>query len=164
MKPTALATSAEDCALDARVLFETPDFERLVELLGGKAQLKIGGLWGGSQALVVAGITRRAQGPWLLVTSTELEAASFAEDLAACGVEVEEGTDSLTVHGLGGRPPGGATIATGLDHRIAMSFLMLGLAAENPVTVDDAAPIETSFPNFAGFMTSLGAMIVPGDG
>ena len=89
--------------------------------------------------------------------------AAIARGLAACGVEVEEGMDSLTVHGLGGRPPGGATVATGLDHRIAMSFLMLGLAAENPVTVDDAAPIETSFPNFAGFMTGLGAMIVPGD-
>jgi 3-phosphoshikimate 1-carboxyvinyltransferase len=90
--------------------------------------------------------------------------AAVARGLAACGVEVEEGRDSLTVHGLGGRPPGGVTIATGLDHRIAMSFLVLGLAAENPVTVDDAGPIETSFPNFAGFMTGLGAMIVPGDG
>jgi 3-phosphoshikimate 1-carboxyvinyltransferase len=88
--------------------------------------------------------------------------AAVARGLAACGVEVEEGPDSLTVHGLGGRPPGGATIATGLDHRIAMSFLVLGLAAENPVTVDDAAPIETSFPNFADLMTGLGAMIVPG--
>ena len=58
--------------------------------------------------------------------------------------------------------PGGAAIETGLDHRIAMSFLVLGLAAERPVTIDDAAPIETSFPGFAKLMTALGARIEAG--
>jgi 3-phosphoshikimate 1-carboxyvinyltransferase len=92
--------------------------------------------------------------------------AAMARGLAACGVEVEEGEDSLVVHGQGGpgggRPPGGAAIETGLDHRIAMSFLVLGLAAERPVTIDDAAPIETSFPGFASLMTALGAKIEAG--
>ncbi len=88
--------------------------------------------------------------------------AAVARGLAACGVEVEEDADSLVVQGCGGRPPGGAAIATGLDHRIAMSFLVLGLAAERPVTIDDEAPIETSFPGFAKLMTALGAKIEAG--
>jgi 3-phosphoshikimate 1-carboxyvinyltransferase len=86
---------------------------------------------------------------------------AVARGLSACGVEVEAGEDSLIVHGQGGRPPGGATIETGLDHRIAMSFLILGLAAERPVTVDDARPIETSFPGFAQLMRGLGAALGP---
>ena len=89
--------------------------------------------------------------------------AAIARGLAACGVEVEAGEDSLTVHGRGARPPGGARIEAGLDHRIAMSFLVLGLAAERPVTIDDDAPIETSFPGFARLLTDLGATIEAGD-
>src|SRR5262249_33755541 len=72
--------------------------------------------------------------------------AAIARGLAACGVTVEAGEDSLVVEGIGGRPPGGGTISTGLDHRIAMAFLVLGMAAQKPVTIDDASPIETSFP------------------
>ena len=89
--------------------------------------------------------------------------AAMARGLAACGVTVEEGPDSLTVEGCGGRPPGGnaVPIATELDHRIAMSFLVLGLAAERPVTIDDAAPITTSFPDFVGLMAGLGADLRP---
>lgn len=87
--------------------------------------------------------------------------AAVADGLAACGVEVEAGEDSLTVHGTGKRPRGGATVPSGLDHRIAMSFLVLGMAAEAPVGVDDAGPIETSFPGFAPLMNRLGARIVP---
>lgn len=90
--------------------------------------------------------------------------AAVARGLAACGVAVEEGADSLVVHGLGGRPRGGATVASGLDHRIAMSFLVLGLAAEHPVGIDDAAPIDTSFPGFVPLMAALGAKIGPGTG
>lgn len=85
--------------------------------------------------------------------------AATARGLAACGVDVEETPDSLTVRGAGGRVPGGGMIETDLDHRIAMSFLVLGLAAEKPVTVDDATPIDTSFPDFVGLMTGLGAAI-----
>lgn len=83
--------------------------------------------------------------------------AAVARGLAACGIEVEEGPDSLAVQGCGGRPPGGGRVATALDHRIAMAFLMLGLVADQPVTIDDAEPIGTSFPGFEALMSSLGA-------
>src|SRR3546814_10913515 len=65
----------------------------------------------------------------------------------------------LTVEGCGGRPPGGngQAIETELDHRIAMSFLVLGLAAEKPVLIDDMTPVATSFPDFAPLMQGLGA-------
>lgn len=90
--------------------------------------------------------------------------AAVARGLAACGVAVEEGADSLVVHGVGGRPRGNATIASGLDHRIAMSFLVLGLAAELSVSIDDASPIDTSFPGFVELMGALGAKITSGAG
>jgi 3-phosphoshikimate 1-carboxyvinyltransferase len=83
---------------------------------------------------------------------------AMARGLEACGVRVEEDEDTLIVHGLGvGGVPGGATCAVHLDHRIAMSFLVCGMAARMPVTVDDATPIATSFPLFEGLMRDLGA-------
>lgn len=83
---------------------------------------------------------------------------AMAKGLRACGVAVEEDEDTMIVHGLGADGvPGGATCATHLDHRIAMSFLILGMASKQPVTVDDAAPIATSFPVFEGLMRGLGA-------
>ncbi len=86
----------------------------------------------------------------------------MARGLRACGVTVEEDADSMTVHGMGaGGVPGGATCATHLDHRIAMSFLVLGMAARSPVTVDDAAPIATSFPVFEPLLRALGADLRP---
>jgi 3-phosphoshikimate 1-carboxyvinyltransferase len=86
---------------------------------------------------------------------------AMARGLEACGVRVEEDEDTLIVHGMGqGGVPGGATCAVHLDHRIAMSFLVLGLAAQRPVSVDDGAPIATSFPVFEPLMTALGAPIV----
>ena len=85
--------------------------------------------------------------------------AATADGLAACGVRVEAGEDSLTIHGCGGPPLGGASIDARHDHRIAMSFLVLGGAAAAPVTVEGAETIETSFPDFAGFMNRLGARI-----
>ncbi len=85
---------------------------------------------------------------------------AMARGLEACGVRVEEDEDTLIVHGLGaGGVPGGATCAVHLDHRIAMSFLVLGLAARKPITVDDGAPIATSFPIFEGLMQRLGASL-----
>lgn len=87
---------------------------------------------------------------------------AVARGLEACGVTIEEGEDWLVVHGNGGtgsRPAGDATVAVHLDHRIAMSFLVLGMAAENAVSVDDATPIATSFPGFANLMNGLGASI-----
>jgi 3-phosphoshikimate 1-carboxyvinyltransferase len=85
--------------------------------------------------------------------------AAVARGLALCGVAVEEHPETLIVDGAGGRPPGGNTqpIETELDHRIAMSFLVLGLASERPVLIDDATPIATSFPAFVELMRGLGA-------
>jgi 3-phosphoshikimate 1-carboxyvinyltransferase len=83
---------------------------------------------------------------------------AMARGLEACGVTVEETADSLTVYGRGADGvPGGATVESRLDHRIAMSFLCLGLATQKPVTVDDASPIATSFPGFEPLMDALGA-------
>ncbi|MFN3262893.1 MAG: 3-phosphoshikimate 1-carboxyvinyltransferase [Pikeienuella sp.] len=85
---------------------------------------------------------------------------AMARGLEAMGVRVEETEDSLTVHGMGpGGVPGGGTAAARLDHRIAMSFLCLGLASNAPVSVDDASPIDTSFPNFVPLMRALGAAL-----
>ena len=83
---------------------------------------------------------------------------AMARGLEACGVRIEETRDSLTVHGMA-EVPGGATVPTHLDHRIAMSFLVLGLVSRAPITVDDATPIATSFPSFMPLMRSLGADI-----
>ena len=88
--------------------------------------------------------------------------SSVAAGLAANGVKHEMGADSLTVQGDGKSPAGGGLVKTHLDHRIAMSFLVLGLAAREPVAVDDGSPIDTSFPGFAALMNGLGARIEAG--
>ena len=86
--------------------------------------------------------------------------AVMAKGLAACGVAVAELPDGLIVHGQGGDAlPGGATVAAELDHRIAMSFAVLGLNARQRVTVDDARPIATSFPGFVPMLRQLGASV-----
>ena len=85
--------------------------------------------------------------------------ASVSAGLLANGVKHEMGADTLVVHGTGAPPAGGGLVATHLDHRIAMSFLVLGLAAREPVAVDDGSPIDTSFPGFAKLMNGLGAKI-----
>ncbi|MBC6438630.1 MAG: 3-phosphoshikimate 1-carboxyvinyltransferase [Rhodobacteraceae bacterium] len=83
---------------------------------------------------------------------------AMAVGLRTAGVKVEEGPDWWRVHGRGpGGVPGGATAATHLDHRVAMSFLCLGCATTKPVHVDDASPIATSFPAFEPLMRGLGA-------
>jgi len=85
---------------------------------------------------------------------------AMARGLEACGVTVEEGPDWFVVHGRGADGvPGGATVESRLDHRIAMAFLCLGLAARSPITVDDGGPIATSFPMFVPLLRSLGAEI-----
>ena len=83
--------------------------------------------------------------------------AAAAAGLKANGVAHEEGEDWLKVTGDPGGGFGGGTVATLLDHRIAMSFLVMGLASEKPVAIDDAAPIATSFPQFLPLMSGLGA-------
>lgn len=85
---------------------------------------------------------------------------AMARGLEACGVEVEEGPDWFIVHGRGADGvAGGATVESRLDHRIAMAFLCLGLASRRPITVDDAGPIATSFPDFIPLMRALGARL-----
>jgi 3-phosphoshikimate 1-carboxyvinyltransferase len=87
--------------------------------------------------------------------------STMADGLAACGVTVRTGTDWIEIDGSGGAPvPGGATINARLDHRIAMSFAVLGLRAQNPITIDDRTPIATSFPSFIPMMQGLGAVLV----
>jgi 3-phosphoshikimate 1-carboxyvinyltransferase len=83
----------------------------------------------------------------------------MAESLAACGVDLEEGEDFLKVHGTGAVPLGDALIKSRLDHRIAMSFIVFGLASQKPVRIDDASPIDTSFPGFIDLMNGLGTNI-----
>ncbi|MBK5935003.1 3-phosphoshikimate 1-carboxyvinyltransferase [Rhodovulum imhoffii] len=105
-----------------------------------------------------------AEGPTVMRGVGELRVkesdriAAMANGLRSCGARVEEGADWMVVHGMGpGGLPGGAICATHLDHRIAMSFLVAGLGAQAPVTVDDAGPIATSFPVFEPLMEALGA-------
>ncbi|HEX2752449.1 MAG TPA: 3-phosphoshikimate 1-carboxyvinyltransferase [Alphaproteobacteria bacterium] len=88
--------------------------------------------------------------------------AVMATGLKAAGVDLEMGENSLLIRGSAGtKPPGGCLIETHLDHRIAMSFLILGMATIEPVMVDDAETINTSFPGFADLMNILGADIRP---
>lgn len=83
---------------------------------------------------------------------------AMAKGLRDCGVTVDEGEDWWQVTGLGPEGvPGGATCASQLDHRIAMAFMVLGMAAQKPVTVDDGGPIATSFPIFEPLMSAMGA-------
>lgn len=84
--------------------------------------------------------------------------AAMARGLAACGVKVTELEDGLIVEGMGvDGVPGGGMVATEMDHRIAMSFLVLGLGARNAVSIDESAFIATSFPGFTDLMKGLGA-------
>lgn len=82
----------------------------------------------------------------------------MATGLTACGIPAQELPDGLIITGSAGeKRPGGATVAANLDHRIAMSFAVLGLHTKAPVTIDDATPIATSFPSFIMMMQTLGA-------
>ncbi|MGE0232049.1 MAG: 3-phosphoshikimate 1-carboxyvinyltransferase, partial [Flavobacteriaceae bacterium] len=85
--------------------------------------------------------------------------AAVAAGLAANGVRCAIEGDDLIVEGMAGRVPGGGIVETHLDHRIAMSFLVMGLASQKPVTVDDGRMIMTSFPAFRDVMAGLGAGI-----
>ena len=88
----------------------------------------------------------------------------MARGLELNGVACEEGEDWLKVTG---RPDGkgygnvsnNAVVTTRLDHRIAMSFLIMGMASQHPVHIDDGSPINTSFPGFVDLMNGLGAEI-----
>jgi 3-phosphoshikimate 1-carboxyvinyltransferase len=84
---------------------------------------------------------------------------AIAEGLKACDVSAEISGDTLSVEG-NGRPRSGGTIRTHFDHRIAMSFLVMGMATLEPVRIDDGSAISTSFPGFAEIMNRLGAHMV----
>lgn len=113
----------------------------------------------GAVAAFAEGETRITGAAELRVKESD-RIALMVEGLRACGVEAEELPDGLVVNGRGPKGVrGGAEIRTLGDHRVAMSFLVLGLASKEPVIVDDADMIATSFPNFAGFMQGLGADI-----
>jgi 3-phosphoshikimate 1-carboxyvinyltransferase len=84
--------------------------------------------------------------------------AAIVEGLRACGVQVDVDGDNMVVHGVA-QVQGGGTVATHLDHRIAMSFLVLGITTKQPVMVDDINAINTSFPSFISIMRQAGAKI-----
>ena len=85
---------------------------------------------------------------------------TMAEGLRAIGARVEETEDGLIIDGTGGDLlPGGGTVEAKLDHRIAMSFVVAGLVSRDPVTIDDMAPVATSFPTFTTLLRGLGASL-----
>ena len=111
-----------------------------------------------------------AEGPTRMEGLAELRVkesdrlALIAEGLRGAGVDIEETESSLVVHGIGGPPPGGNTVNSMNDHRIAMSFLVLGAVSDYPIRVTHAETIATSFPNFRNLMNILGTdMRVEGD-
>ena len=96
----------------------------------------------------------------LLSQAGLLERDDTAALLAVNGARVEVAGDDLIVHG-GGTLAGGGVVETVMDHRIAMAALVLGVATEQPVTVDESACIDTSFPGFAGLMNRVGGALAP---
>jgi 3-phosphoshikimate 1-carboxyvinyltransferase len=84
--------------------------------------------------------------------------SATASMLREAGVRVEIEADDLIIHGMAAIP-GGNQVATHMDHRLAMSALVLGQITAAPVRIDDSSFIDTSFPDFTGLMRSLGAAI-----
>lgn len=115
---------------------------------------------------ILAVVAAFASGETLMAGLEELRVkesdriAAIESGLVACGVDVKSGEDWLRVCG-NGTPAGDARVKTHHDHRIAMSFLIMGLAAKAPVKIDDASMIATSFPGFAPLMSSFGADLGP---
>jgi len=115
---------------------------------------------------ILSVVAANAEGPTVMRGVKELRVKEsdridvMARGLEANGVSVEEGSDWWIVNGKGaGSVSGGGRAVTHLDHRIAMSFLCLGFAAQDPVEIDDAGPIATSFPIFQPLMEALGAQL-----
>ena len=111
-------------------------------------------------AAMAQGVTRTSGLDELRVKESD-RLALMAKGLAAIGVQVEEQADGLTIHGRSGDPLGGGTvqplIEAALDHRIAMSFDVAGLNTRGSLTVDDMAPVATSFPGFEAMLEQLGS-------
>jgi 3-phosphoshikimate 1-carboxyvinyltransferase len=104
-------------------------------------------------AAAASGETRMRGLAELRVKESDRRAATAAM-LVENGIAARIEGDDLLVQGTAGAIPGGGTVATHMDHRLAMSALVMGLAARSPVSVDDAAFIETSFPGFAALMNA----------
>ena len=85
--------------------------------------------------------------------------SAMVNGLVACGVDAIAEGDTMIVRGKGKPPKGHAKIAVNLDHRIAMSFLVLGQVSDRPIEIDDAAAIATSFPDFIELMGTMGATL-----
>jgi 3-phosphoshikimate 1-carboxyvinyltransferase len=107
-------------------------------------------------ACAVAGGTSRLRGLGELRVKESDRLSATAAMLQANGVGVAIEGDDLVVDGVGGPPAGGGNVLTHMDHRLAMSALVLGSAARAAVTVDEVAFIDTSFPGFAALMVGLG--------
>ena len=114
---------------------------------------------------ILAVAAARAEGITRMLGLAELKVkesdrlTATARLLQGAGVAVEATDSELTV--TGGSVAGGSTVETFMDHRIAMSALVLGLGAEGAIAIDDASMIDTSFPGFANLMASIGADIRP---
>jgi 3-phosphoshikimate 1-carboxyvinyltransferase len=104
--------------------------------------------------------TTRMEGLHELRVKESDRLAAIVAGLEANGVSCRSGEDWLEVDG--GRVAGGGLVSTLMDHRIAMAFLVMGLAAAEPVTIDDSTMIATSFPDFEDFMQRLGARFESG--
>lgn len=110
-----------------------------------------------------------AEGPTTMNGLAELRVkesdriAAMARGLAACGVPVQEMPDGMIVSNARRITSPARPIETDMDHRIAMSFLVLGLATPEPITVDDGSMIDTSFPGFAALINKLGGRITAGE-
>ena len=100
--------------------------------------------------------TSRAAGLAELRVKESDRIAAMAEGLAAIGVHAEATAESMAVQGSGGAPlPGGGTVRTFLDHRIAMAFAVAGRHARAPIVLDDPAPVAASFPGFHALFERL---------
>lgn len=112
-------------------------------------------------AALASGTTRTSGLEELRVKESD-RLAAMAAALTLAGARVEEHEDGLTIHGTGGEPlpgtPAGASVATRLDHRIAMSMAVAGLVSRGGVSVDDTSPINTSFPTFMGLLEEAAAV------
>jgi 3-phosphoshikimate 1-carboxyvinyltransferase len=109
-------------------------------------------------AACAKGVTRmRGLGELRIKESDRL--SLMAQGLSQCGVKVGVEGDDLIVFGTGSLPYGGVIIETAMDHRIAMSFLVLGSHSQEPIGIDDSRYIATSFPDFVSMMNALGAKI-----
>lgn len=110
-------------------------------------------------AAAFAAGTTRMRGLHELRVKESDRLAAVAAGLALAGVRHEIVGDDLIVEGGDGHVTGGGPVLTHLDHRIAMAFLVMGMASQTPVTIDDGAMIQTSFPSFVPSMTALGGTI-----